>query len=315
MPRGARFRRNRALAAVAVSILLWGCASAPAPLRSALPAGLPSQAEIAPVPFFAQKAYQCGPAAMAMVLAWSGMQVTPDDLVPVVYTPDRKGSLQSDLIGAARRSGRLAYPIAGVDCLLSEIAAGHPVIVLQNLGLRGLPRWHYAVAIGYDLAAEQIILHTGAAERRRVAFTTFQHTWRRADQWALAVLPPQEMPACAEEQSYLEAVLALQPFGAEAAVAAFETAARRWPRSFAVHMALGNAHYRRGDSNAAALAFRQATRLNPTDGAAYNNLAHVLAELGRWEEAEQAALRAIELGGRHSELFRRTLQEIRQGRQ
>ena len=83
--------------------------------------------------------------------------------------PDRRGSLQSGLIGGARRLGRLAYPIRGRDCLLREVVAGHPVIVLQNLSLRWWPQWHYAVVIGYDLPQQAVVLHTGVNASRRVA--------------------------------------------------------------------------------------------------------------------------------------------------
>ncbi len=311
----ARFRPNRAWVFITLWVLLGGCASVPPPPWDILPETAPARTLIPSVPFYAQKAYQCGPAAMAIALGWSGLDVTPDDLAPAVYTPDRKGSLQADLIGAARRSGRLPYPVAGMECLLREIAAGHPVIVLQNLGLRWFPRWHYAVAIGYDRPAGQIILHSGVVANRRVGFATFQRTWQRADQWGLVVVPPREMPACAEEQPYLEAGLALQQSGrAAAAESAFAAAARRWPQSFGAWMALGNLQYARGDSDAALQAFENATRIDPTDGAAYNNLAHVLAGLGRWDQAETAAARAVALGGRHIDLFRQTLEEIRRNR-
>ncbi len=122
---------------------------------------LPDRVEIAEVPFYPQAAYQCGPAAMAMVLGWSGLALKPEDLVSEVYIPSRQGSLQTRLIGAARRHDRLAYELQGVDALLGEVAAGHPVIVLQNLGTGWYPVWHYAVVMGFDRTADAIILHTG----------------------------------------------------------------------------------------------------------------------------------------------------------
>ena len=281
-------------------------------MRDAIDQVLPAQASVTGVPFHAQKAYQCGPAAMAMVLEWTGLRISPDELTPIVYTPERKGSLQASLIGAARRHGRLAYPINGVDCLIRELAAGHPVIVLQNLGLGWFPRWHYAVAIGYDRADEKIILHTGLVAQRRVGFTTFQRTFRRANQWGLVVLGPDQLPACAQEAPYLNAALGLQQADhPEAASRAFEAAARQWPQSFAAYMSLGNILYRQGRVRDALQAFRQATLIEPGNGAAFNNLAHVLAETGLLDEAEDAARRAVDLGGRHSDLFRQTLEEIR----
>ncbi len=65
------------------------------------------------------------------------------------------------MIGAARRHGRVAYVISSPEELLVEVAAGNPVIVLQNLGLSWVPVWHYAVVIGYDGDADMVTLHSG----------------------------------------------------------------------------------------------------------------------------------------------------------
>ncbi len=108
-----------------------------AALREALPADLPHTVELTQVPFFPQEEYQCGPAALATTLASFGVKVTPEQLVPQVYIPERKGSLQVEMLAAARRHGLVSYQIAPrFEDLLRELAAGHPVIVLQKLGNR-----------------------------------------------------------------------------------------------------------------------------------------------------------------------------------
>src|SRR5688572_9885051 len=122
---------------------LAGCASQPV----RMPAG--EAVELTSVPFFSQREYQCGPAALAMVLVASGVTVTPDELTGKVYLPERKGSLQMELIGATRGFDRLAYEIApGVDALLAQVREGKPVLVLQNLAFKRVPAWHYAVVVG-----------------------------------------------------------------------------------------------------------------------------------------------------------------------
>ena len=50
-------------------------------------------------------------------------------------------------------------------------------------------------------------------------------------------------------------------------------------------MGLGNSRYAIGDLTGAERAFRQAIETNPQNGAAFNNLAHVLAEQGYYAEA------------------------------
>lgn len=272
---------------------------------------MPERVHLTGVPFHSQAALHCGPAALAMALQWSGVDTGPDTLAEQVFTPGRRGSLQSELISAARRHGRLAYPVAGLGCLLEAVQAGQPLVVLQNLGLSWLPRWHYAVVVGYDLEAGQVVLHTGKKAHRPVRLATFERTWRRADHWGLLVLRPTAIPACADENAYLRAALGLQQADRPAAArVAFETAVGHWPGSATAHLALGNALYAEGRPEAAIMAFEAAARIAPDNAAAFNNLAHVLAEQGRLVEAEAAARRSVVLGGPHANTFRRTLDEI-----
>jgi ABC-type bacteriocin/lantibiotic exporter with double-glycine peptidase domain len=191
--------------------LAVGCAHLSSPDLTSLPEpGLPRRAMVPSVPFYPQETYQCGPTALAMVLNWTDADVSPQELLPQVYTPVRQGSLQPALVSAARRRGRLAYPIRGVNSLLQELAAGHPVIVLQNVSLSWFPRWHYAVVIGYDLSEGQVTLHSGKYAKRRIEWSLFIRTWKRADHWGLVVLPTSRLPASADEKSYLTAVLGLE---------------------------------------------------------------------------------------------------------
>jgi len=271
----------------------------------------PDRTHLADVPFHEQADLHCGPASLAMTLNWSGVDVGPDELAAQVYTPGRQGSLQSELITAARRHGRLAYPIHGQKCLFEALVSGQPVIVLQNLGLTWMPRWHYAVVVGYDLTDSKMILHTGKIADRRVGLKTFGRTWQRARQWGLLVLPPGGIPVCAQEDPYLQAALGLQQAGhLTSAQTAFQAATRQWPLSTAAHMGLGNILYAGGEPDAALDAFRRVTQMDPDNADAFNNLAHILADKGSLPAAEAAARRAVQLGGPHQAIYRQTLAEI-----
>jgi len=274
-------------------------------------AGTPPQREIASVPFFPQDEYQCGPAALAMVLAWSGLDVKPAELTEKVYTASLQGSLQPAMIAGARRSGRLAYVISGTENLIREIAGGHPVIVLQNLGLSWIPVWHYAVAVGYDTPRDEVMLHSGLDARQRLSMPVFQNTWARAGDWGLLVLPPGELPATATEGRFVEAVLGLEKAKQPAAaVQGYRAALNHWPQNLPAVMGLGNSYYALGDLKNSEAAFRQATESHPHEGAAFNNLAHVLLAQGRRQDALDAARQAVALGGPHQSVFRKTLEEI-----
>jgi hypothetical protein len=272
---------------------------------------MPDRVEIAGVPFFPQEAYQCGPAAMAMVLNWSGFPADTQDLIAEVYTPGRQGSLQTDLTTAARRHGRLAYTFNGPQKLFEEIAAGHPAIVLQNLGGKIYPTWHYAVVVGIDRLADQVILHSGTHASRHMAWSRFIFTWEHGHYWGLVVLPPGRLPASADEHTYLRTVVGLEQAGQwEGAATAYAAALDRWPASSRALIGMGNCHIIMGNLPAAEQALRRAVELAPDNSDAANNLAHVLVRQGNLEEALYWSRRAVQIGGANPSVYQETLREI-----
>lgn len=276
---GHRFD-GRHVAVLWLVLLLAGCAGAPQSdaLRSAAPADLPLRVELDDVPFFPQERYQCGPAALAMVLTHAGHPVQPEALTPRVYLPEREGSVPLEMVAAARQSGMLVYPLAPqLSDLLREVAAGHPVLVLQNLAFDWSPQWHYAVLIGFDLPAATVVLRSGTTRRWVTPLATFERTWARAARRAWVILPAGGMPATARPLAYLSAAADLEQVGQrEAALAAWQAAIRAWPDEPRAWLTWGNALYDQGDVAGASEAFRRAVKLNPRDPAAWNNLAYAL---------------------------------------
>ena len=292
--------------------LLGGCA---APQVSGLlerrPPDLPTRAEIAQTPFFPQEEYQCGPASLASVLQHAGTAASPRSLRPQVYVPGRKGSLQAEMLAGARRHGLLAYPPApNVEALLREIAAGNPAVVLQNLALDWAPLWHYAVAIGYDLEAREIVLRSGVTHRLAMSLDTFERTWARGGYWAMLAVPPDRLPAGAAEGPYVSAAAALERADPAAASRAYETALSRWPENLAALLGLGNAKYAQRDLAGAAAVYRRVTQRHPGFADAWNNLAQALIELDARDEALAAARRAVAIGGPRLDTYRQTLEHI-----
>jgi hypothetical protein len=263
------------------------------------------------VPFHAQAENLCGPAALAMLLAWSGVDVPPELLAEEVYVPGRAGTMQHDLVAATRRRDRIAYAIRGRDELVTEISSGHPVLVLQNLGLGWLPRWHYAVVVGRNPAARTWTLHTAGHRAREVDETVFWRTWERAGGWGLLVLAPHELPAGAEETRFLEAAVGLEEAGrVQAARSAYSAAITRWPDNLVARIGLANAAYALGDHGNAESVLREAVARHPDSAVAWNNFAHALAVRGKKAEGTIAAQRAVDIGGRDVEVYRRTLEDI-----
>ena len=194
---------------------------------------------------------------------------------------------------------------------LREIAAGHPVVVLQNLSLPVSPIWHYAVAIGYDLGRRELLLRSGPNRREAMALSTFEHTWSRGGQWAFVALAPGRLPVTASEREVVEALVAFERSARpDEARRAYAAALARWPDSHVLAIGLGTAAHAAGDRVEAAEAFRAAA-LRTGDGAAWHNLAVVLRELGELEQAEHAARRAVAAEGPWGVQAREELDRIR----
>jgi len=273
---------------------------------------LASRVSLASVPFHPQATRDdCGPAALAMMLGWTGIDTDPLALAPTVYTPGREGTLQSDIIQATRRAGRLALPVRSLDTLLTELDAGHPVLVLQNLGWERWPVWHYAVAMGYDLESQTLFLHSGKEARFATSFADFEASWQSSDRWGLTVTTPNRLPKALAQRDGLEAAFGLEQAGRnDAAAATYGALLTRWPHNLAALMGFGNTRYAAGDVETARKTFRQAVLLHPDAAEAWNNLAVSLGDEGRHDDAVEAAREAVRLGGPNEAAARQTLAEL-----
>jgi tetratricopeptide (TPR) repeat protein len=263
------------------------------------------------VPVYLQRTNECGPAALSMILAWSGVEAPLEQLALQVYTPKRRGTLTPALVAAARERGRVPVEVPDLDGILAEVAAGRPVLVLQNLGAGPVDLWHFAVVVGFDLDTHEVVLHAGQAVARRQQLRAFARSFARADRWARVVLAPDQLPVADDETGYLEAAAGLERAGrAGDAKTAYQTALGRWPESLEAWLGLGNTRFAVGDVAGSEQAFRRAVELHPSSGIAHNNLAYVLLQQGRVDEARVEAERAVRIGGPLSEEFKETLEAI-----
>jgi hypothetical protein len=298
---------------LAIAAALSGCASL-APQAKALskgiPQGLPEKVELTETPFFPQLEYQCGPAALATTLAAAGVKVTDQELVLQVYIPERKGSLQVEMLAAARRYGMVSYQLAPrFEDLLREIAAGNPVIVLQNLGIKN--GWHYAVAVGYDYPGGRLVLRSGTIQREVLPFIAHEVFWMRSGYWAMVAVPPDRIPVTAEEKSWLTAIAALERAGdARGARVAYRTFLGRWPENLNAAIGLANTHHALGELREAEAVLREAARRDPESVVVLNNLAQTLSDLGRNEEALPFIERASAAGGPFAGAVQKTRETI-----
>ncbi|WP_210395893.1 PA2778 family cysteine peptidase [Motiliproteus sediminis] len=274
---------NRLWLAALLAAMLTGCTSAPqtTQLRESGLLDQPSSL-VSGVPFYPQTTDQCGPAALAAVLNFRQIDTNPEQLRQSVYLAQRGGSLQSDLIAATRAAGLQPFPLPPeLGALLQELAAGNPVLVLQNLGLDMLPRWHYAVAVGYDREQQAIILHSGENRALRRPLALFEQSWSRAQRWALVVTSPTQPPATATAKSWLRATLQLEQVGQlSSAQQGYRSLTTQWPEFVDGWIARANADYSAGSPALALSHYQQALRLDLANTSAWNNQAYALERIG-----------------------------------
>jgi tetratricopeptide (TPR) repeat protein len=273
---------------LALILLLAACAKSP--VLPPQTSRLPERVELSDVPFFAQTAYQCGPAALAIMLNQRGVTTSPGLLKGQVFIPGREGSLQVEMVAAARSHDMLVYPLQpSLDAVLAEVAAGNPVLVLQNLAFGWYPRWHFAVVVGYDQRERTMILRSGTNRRWLTSFSSFDRTWARGERWAVLTLPADKLPARAELRPWLKAASDLEETGRnEAAQRAYRTAVKQWPDESIAWFALANSRYASGDIAGAEGALRKSLAHEPDFAAGWFNLSQLLSERGCPQIGEQA---------------------------
>jgi hypothetical protein len=170
---------------------LAGCA-APCSPRPSTEASAPARARLLDVPFFADDTDQCGPSALASVLAFWGAPVDAKALKKGVYLTSLRGSLPLDLLLEAERRGFKARLYGGgLDDLKAELDKGHPLIAFINQGLEAAPLGHYVVVTGYDEGRRGLVVHSGPAKDKFVPYRKFSRVWDKTRRSTLLVLPPE----------------------------------------------------------------------------------------------------------------------------
>ncbi len=141
---------------------------------------------IAGVPFLPQEDDTCGPSSLAMVLGFLGQDVDTSEIVRETRTEGLKGTLITDLAGAARRR-EFAAEVADLDLprLRERISAGVPVILLVDLGIWTWSRPHYLVAYGWT--PEGVVAHSGRERGKVIPFSTLDAQWAKMGRLAIIV--------------------------------------------------------------------------------------------------------------------------------
>lgn len=274
---------NLLLAAIGAACLFSGCSLHQTTGTGKVPV---SDIELTDTPFFPQEEYQCGPAALATLLVSTDVATLPDLLSPDLFIPKRQGTLQLEIIGSIRHHNRVPYQIRPeMDAITAELETGRTVLVLQNLGLKTLPTFHYAVVIGI-LRDGRVILRSGTTERLLMEMDDFLATWEKAGKWGVIALKADELPADQNIGRYLEAVAGVEATGnVQLAQQCYETVVYRHPHNDLAVFGLANTIFAQHKYSAAATFYSYLLKRNPDHAEAANNLAESLAALHCYDQA------------------------------
>jgi tetratricopeptide (TPR) repeat protein len=301
----------------AALLMLGGCSS-----QNLLPPNSNYPSSKLDVPFVAPRSELCASSSIEMLsLYWHSKtqflpRLTREELESRTLLPQKGGTLQIELMAAARANGLLVYELdPSFEALFLELSASHPVIVLVNRSFSWVPLWHYAPVTGYDAQTQTILTHFGDEANETLSLSTFEAIWNRSQKWGIVLLAPGEIPASATPRKFLLCVYALEKQGmVREAVVSYEAALRHWPQHVETLFALGNAYYGLNEVAKAEETYKKIVSLDATNPLALNNLADILLHKGELEEAAELLKRAKSDDSATQSILNATRQEIEKAR-
>jgi len=274
------------LYSAATVLLMAGCAPQPPLPKSQVTTRVD-------VPFVPPRSERCAATSIEMVAAfWRGRSgFTPllggEQLDARTLLPEKAGTLQAELVAAARADGLLVYMLDPTfEALYSALEAGMPPILLLNRGLSWYALWHYAPVTGYDAEARTILSHFADRPDEAIPLQTLAALWKRGGNWGVLLLPPEFVPPLARPERWLRSAYDLERTGMVAqAITAYESGIARWADDTQLRFAYANALQASGRLREAETAYRALLERDSGHPLARNNLADLLCRDGRGDEA------------------------------
>jgi hypothetical protein len=211
------FSRSRfALLAAACVLSLAGCAGSVQPEIQRLP----ERVELSGMPFYRGEAYQSGPQSLASMLSQQGIVITPGLLDKPLHLPGAEAQLQQNMQNLAREYGMVVYPLdSNLPALLTQVAAGYPVLLRFSEGSAFWKEPRYAILAGYNRHKQTVLLRSGMDRRLLMDFKSFESAFQNAGGWAVLIQAPTQIPARVDQQRWLKAAEDLARAGQEQAAA------------------------------------------------------------------------------------------------
>ena len=140
------------------------------------------------VPFYPQKLYQCGPASLAGVLNYWGIQTNQDEVADEIYSKTAKGTLNIDMIAYAEQKGFKVKQFKGsIKDIKTYINSGYPLIVMVDYGLWLYQKNHFMVIVGYN--NNGAYANSGGKKSLFLSFNKLYRIWEKTDFWTMLITP------------------------------------------------------------------------------------------------------------------------------
>jgi len=140
------------------------------------------------VHFIEQKPNYCGPASLAMIFKFWGMEANQDEIARDIYSPELKGTLSIELLLYALKRGFEAEMYSGtLQDLKEKVTAGFPLIV-SHRAQKEKEKVHYLVVWGFDEGSEKVYVHSGTKKNLAMDYRTFLKRWAWADNLAFFII-------------------------------------------------------------------------------------------------------------------------------
>ena len=194
---------------------LAGCAGSVAPEIKRLP----ERVELSGT-FYRGDANESGPQVLASMLSQQGIVITPGLLNKPLHLPGAEAQLQQNMQNLAREYAMVVYPLdSNLPALLTQVAAGYPVMVRFTEGSAFWAGPRYAILAGYNRQKQTVLLRAGMNRRLLMKFSAFESAFKDAGGWAALIQKPEQIPAQVDQQRWLKAASELGQAGEEQAAA------------------------------------------------------------------------------------------------
>jgi hypothetical protein len=192
---------------------LAGCAGSVAPEIKRLPERVELSGR-----FYKGVANQSGPQVLASMLSQQGIVITPGLLDKPLHLPGAEAQLQQNMQSLAREYGMMVYPLdSNLPALLTQVAAGYPVMVRFTEGTALWAEPRYAILAGYNRQKQTVLLRAGMSQRTLMSFSSFESAFKDSGGWAVLIQAPTQIPASVDQQRWLKAANDLAQAGQEQA--------------------------------------------------------------------------------------------------